>query len=261
MVAQDGVHVRVARKEPGVHQPAAVHRVTFAERRIDGIGVLGGPLRQRVVGDPALPAFPRKHRTHDDGPDRLTHPEHHRLLAAVPVSALPDAGKNSAATSDCAIDAVAVVRNAGWQRAPRPQRASRLSRCMRTRRARKYTGGSVEKVHAPNNRGQPAARNSSGSKSSMATRLHCSPVSVRRRLRSLSRRTPPHKSRYRKRTRNGLWIQSPTIVNAEVLRSRIFKCLDEAQGAVLKSAGGLRGRVNRYLMVETALVRVFPPVE
>ena len=54
--------------------------------------------RQRVVSDDALPAFPREHRTHDDGPYRLLHREHHRLLAAARLATPSGTRENSATT-------------------------------------------------------------------------------------------------------------------------------------------------------------------
>ena len=54
--------------------------------------------RQRVVSDAALPAFPREHRAHDDGPYRLLHREHHRLLAAARLATPSGTRENSSTT-------------------------------------------------------------------------------------------------------------------------------------------------------------------
>ena len=52
---------------------AAVHRSPGPEGRIDGIGILGRPGRQRVVRHSAVPAFPQKQHVDDRGSYGLIH--------------------------------------------------------------------------------------------------------------------------------------------------------------------------------------------
>ena len=71
MVAQDGAHIGVAREHPGPEQPAAVHRSPVAQGRINGIGILDRPRRERVVGHSAAPALGQDHRAGDRGSYRF----------------------------------------------------------------------------------------------------------------------------------------------------------------------------------------------
>ena len=57
VVAEDGVHVRVAGEHPSVQQPAAVHGASLAQLRVLRVRVLRHPRGQRVVGRPAPPAL------------------------------------------------------------------------------------------------------------------------------------------------------------------------------------------------------------
>ena len=75
VVAQDRVGVGVAGEQPGVHQPAAVHRVALAQGGVDGIRVLGHAGGERVVRHAGPPALPRGRRV---GRTRTVHGLAHR---------------------------------------------------------------------------------------------------------------------------------------------------------------------------------------
>ena len=83
--------------------------------------------RQRVVSDAALPAFPREHRTHDDGPYRLLHRDHHRLLAAARLAAPSGTRENSATTR-------ARANRERFSTAPASEAPNKTS-CLKSRRA------------------------------------------------------------------------------------------------------------------------------
>ena len=63
-------------------QPAAVHRSPGAQGRIDRIGILGRPGRQRVGRHSALLAFPQKQHVDDRESYGPTKGMHHLFLAA-----------------------------------------------------------------------------------------------------------------------------------------------------------------------------------
>ena len=71
VVAQDGIHIGVAREQPCIEQRAAMHGIPGAERRIDTIGVLSRAGRQGVVADPAVPALAQDHCARDRAAHRL----------------------------------------------------------------------------------------------------------------------------------------------------------------------------------------------
>ena len=81
VILQDGIDIAVARDEPRVEQPAAMHRVPGTQGRIDGIGVLRRARRQRVVTHPAVHPLAQRLRERAHRAHRLAKRPNHRLLA------------------------------------------------------------------------------------------------------------------------------------------------------------------------------------
>src|SRR5262249_60336291 len=61
VVAQDSVHVLIARQDPRLHERTPVHGVLSTQERVRGIRIFVRPRRERVVRHAAVPPLTRHH--------------------------------------------------------------------------------------------------------------------------------------------------------------------------------------------------------
>ena len=66
VVAQDRIHVGVARNHPRVDESTAVDRASLTQGGVSGVRILSRPRSQRVVDRSALPALWQRRRARDD---------------------------------------------------------------------------------------------------------------------------------------------------------------------------------------------------